>query len=202
MTLEEIHPAIVAFVAAATGLSEPMIALENGDRSFIDPADPRYCLIAYGQPVALGVDQITYEANEEEPLKVDTVIRGTRQMVATLAFESFDQTPDRSALVDAHRLINRWRMPSVRGPLSDAGIAVVGFTPPSSEDYEVDDHWISRYTLDFTFAFGIEERPSAAVAPDTIETIGTIEVSSETTDPNGDALPAALQLSEEITDEP
>lgn len=180
--------ALLDVAAAVTGVERVCCQWENDPRV---QHNGQLVLLRDVSDVPVGTDSVTYAyaANADPLLEMTPTVSGNRVVVVQLDVEVHDQTRGANAGAVASRVAARMRWPSVAARLEAVGLAFVRAEQVLVTDYSVDDHFVSRRTVDLRFnGADAETDPAGATSY-----IATVETVATVTRPDGSPVAASIQ---------
>jgi len=166
--------------------------VEDEDRPFMDPSKGAMVIFSTPRFQQIGVDEIRYQNDPTDPLKLVPAVVGNRRMRISVKVESMSQEPNGSAMFYAERIRTRLKFPSVVDIMRDAGVALIESLPTVSAPYLIDDRMRARAVLDLSFAV------ASCDLDEPIETIGSLEIASDTLD-DISGTPVSIQINKTLT---
>lgn len=179
MDLAAIIAALKAWVTAATGI-DPV----NLDDEPFDYVGDAWATIALESITPVGVDEVLYLDDGR------SVIVGHRVLETLISISSFDQT---TALTHMGSLRAKMRLPSLLAITEGAGLGLVEASETAEEDFDVDDREYASAEMLVRWNVGVRY-----VDTDASDFIESVEVSADFSDVDDTALPASIQITEEI----
>jgi hypothetical protein len=133
--------ALRSWVAAASGLAESAVLIENEPRPRVPPV---WFELRIDRSIPEGSDRLYLATVDAETVEAVT---GVRLLEVVIACDSFSQSPNLIALGFVEAVRARGLFGNKAKILRDACAAVVDFGEVVNADYQVDDRWISRFEL-------------------------------------------------------
>lgn len=161
-----------------------------------------YCLVDIREINDIGEDQLTYVDTEAD--ESYEKVEGARALNVRFWFFSFDQSPERFALLYAERLRAASKSLKLREILEAADVRVQTINETAIEDTEIDDRFASVAVLSVVFHAAIcMNMFTEGVLEDgeQTQTIAQVELTSELDEADGNALPASVQLDDVLIPE-
>lgn len=168
---------------------EPTIRMASSDPDKIVQAMAGY---RYLGNRGVGVDEIRYGVNDDDANDLDPEITGHRRLTVSMQVKSIRANAPNHAMALAHRLRTRLRLPTVAALFKTADIALNEATP--LVDVSLTD---KNGRVTGLVNFDVMLNAAASETDTAINTIGTVEVSSDWKDTGGNSLPATYQMEDE-----
>ena len=148
MDLATIEPALLAWVAALTGVEASCVLWENQPR-----VRPNTALVtlSWVSIAGVGTDETSwrYAENDDPLLEMSATVAGPRACVLQVSIETYDQRSGYTARSIAETARTRARGPTSEATLLAAGLGLAGVGDVRNADYRVDQRWIARTVMEF-----------------------------------------------------
>lgn len=186
MDFEAVEAGLLDWASVVTGVERACCQWENEARV---QDNGRLCLLSWVSSVGFGTDDRAwvYAANADPLLEMTPVISGPRSYVLQISVECIDQRSGHTARASLERARERIQAPSALARLKALDLAYADLGTVLTTDYAVDDHLVSRCTLDVT----LNASGSFTDTDGRTSYIATLALSSTVTRPDGSAAPSA-----------
>lgn len=183
-----IDPALKTWAAALTDIPVACVLWENEPQVMHNGA---LVTLRWVSEVTAGVDAThwTFAENADPLREMTPTTTGNRVAVLQVDIEVHDQRPGVNAGAVASKARTRVYWPRLLAQLAAVNLAVASVGQVLVTDYEVDDHMVSRRSIELRLN-GVASETDADGATSYIATVGT---TGHVTNPAGTELPSQIQ---------